>query len=293
VIRHVVIMLLLMMSTRPLPVLAQPRIAVGCPDDFTAHIPTRQPTALSGSAFAKYVAGLAEPQRERVIRRQLLAGDLPAFLRHLKPVRLHYTSKTGNTITAVICVTPDYLAIGSDGDFLRIPTNRYTALAVAQAFGFILPTRKMVDAIYEQAAYHLRPQPMTPGPRMRSISYYLTHNQKIRRQRLALGQPLGALVAGHKKDVVLTTRLYHQRQRIAIYGWHRRTGQPIQPLSTVHGARYADYSHGIRLVSDMVWVNGVWRSIYEILQDPRLGRVLSGEGGIRHLSTLMGLPTSF
>jgi hypothetical protein len=293
VIRHVMVMLLLMVSVRPLPVLAQPQAAIDCPAELAAHIPPRQPSALSGAVFAHEVTGLTEPQRERAIRRQLLAGDLPAFLRHLKPVRLHYTSETGSTITAVICVTPDYLAIGSDDDFLRIPTNRYTALAVAQAFGFILPTRKMVDAIYEQAAYHLRPEPMTPGPRMRSISYYLTHNRKIRRQRLALGQPLGALVAGHKKDVVLTTRLYHQRQRIAIYGWHRRTGQPIQPLSTVHGARYADYSHGIRLVSDTVWVNGVWRSIYEILRNPRLGRVLSWEGGIRHLSALMSLPTSF
>jgi hypothetical protein len=43
---------------------------------------------------------------------------------------------------------------------------------------------------------------------------------------------------------------------VAIYGWHRSNGDPIQPLSTVHGEYYADYSHGIRLVSRTAYVNG-------------------------------------
>ncbi len=62
--------------------------------------------------------------------------------------------------------------------------------------------------------------------------------------------------AGHKKDVVITNRLTREQGRIAIYGWHQPTGIPIQPLSTVHGAGYADYSHGIRLVSDVVLIDG-------------------------------------
>ena len=180
-------------------------------------------------------------------------------------------------------VTPDYLAIGSESDFIRIPMNYHTASVVATNFGFILPTPHMVDAIYEQSAYHFTPQPMTPGPQMRSTAYYQQHNHMIMQQRLSHGIPLGELVSGHKKDVVITNRLTREPGRIAIYGWHQPTGIPIQPLSTVHGAGYADYSHGIRLVSDVVLIDGKMRSVYDVLQDPELAAVLTDEGPISQL----------
>ena len=124
----------------------------------------------------------------------------------------------------------------------------------------------------------------------------------IKEQRLALGCPLGALISGHKKDVVLTNRLRETIGRIAIYGWHRLSGIPIQPLTIVHGANYADYSHGIRLISNVVLIDGQPRSIYEVLEDPKLAPILSDEGPIRKVLQLMGIhhpyptqpvPTSF
>jgi hypothetical protein len=42
---------------------------------------------------------------------------------------------------------------------------------------------------------------------------------------------------------VLKQRLWLQAGRVAIYGWQRAGGTPIQPLSNVDGAGYADYSH--------------------------------------------------
>jgi hypothetical protein len=188
---------------------------------------------------------------------------------------------------------PDYLAIGSDKDFLRIPMNLYTATAIVARFGFVLPTKKMVDAIYDQSSYHFKPQPMPPGPQMRSTEYYRIHNGMIEEQSRARGIPFGELVSGHKKDVVITNLLVNKPGRIAIYGWHRCEGAPIQPLSTVHGARYADYSHGIRLVSEMAILNGKLRSIYRILQDPLLAKVLSDEGAIRSLWKITAPPNSF
>jgi hypothetical protein len=96
----------------------------------------------------------------------------------------------------------------------------------------------------------------------------------------AIGARLGALISGDKKDVVMTNRLAMNVGRIAIYGWHRGPGQPIQPLSTVHGANYADYSHGIRLISEWALINGKLRSIRDFLQDPMTTRVFSDEGPI-------------
>ncbi len=74
---------------------------------------------------------------------------------------------------------------------------------------------------------------------------------------------------------------------MAIYGWTRPDGRPIQPLSTVHGARYADYSHGVRLVWHEAWIDGAPRSLYEALADPELAPLWSDEGPLRDPRALM------
>ena len=147
----------------------------------------------------------------------------------------------------------------------------------------------MVDAIYEQSTCHLKPHPLFPGLTMRSSEYYLKHQEKIEEQRNALGCNLGDLIAGHKKDVVLTNRLIKQPDKIAIYGWHNGIDEPIQPLSTFHENRYADYSHGIRLVYQTVLIDGEARSIIEALGDPLLAPVLTYEGIIDKLRNLLQL----
>jgi hypothetical protein len=252
-------------------------------------IPARPFSAMTGSEFARSIFSLDDSGREQAILAQIMGGNLPDFLRKLKPVQLVHRFEDGETTTATIFVTPDYLAIGSDKDFLSIPMSLYTATEIAAKFGFTLPTKVMVDAIFSQSVFHLTPKPMAPGPRMRSTQYYLEHNRKIQGQRSDLCCPLDALISGNKKDVVLTNRLTRALGRIAIYGWHRLSGDPIQPLSTVHGATYADYSHGIRLVSDTVLIDNELRSIYDVLEDPRLARVLSDEGPIPKVRRLMAL----
>ena len=254
---------------------------------LTGSIPSVQPRALTGSQFAKYVAKMDPRQREQAILREILAGNLPGFLRNLVPVKLTFEGPEGKTVNATIFAMPEYLAIGTDKDFLRIPMNLYTAAAVAKKLGFVLPTRKIVDAIYQQAAFHFAPQPMTAGPQMRSTEYYVIHNEKVQQQSLALGITQGSLVSGDKKDVVVSNRLERNPGKIAIYGWHRLDGAPIQPLSTIHGACYADYSHGIRLVSETVLVDGQARSVYDVLEDPVLAKALSDEGPIPNLHSLI------
>ena len=189
-----------------------------CPQFLTQNIPARSPTAATGSEFVHRTAALSEPEREAAIATELASGDVPGFLRQLKQVTLRGEDAAGRTVEVTICVTPDYLALGSDQDFLRIPMGLRTALTVAARFGFVLPTPKMVDAIYEQAEFRLRPQPLPPGPEMRSNAYYWGHQQRVQRQRLALGAPLGSLIAGQKKDVVVTNRLWRKTGRVAIYG---------------------------------------------------------------------------
>lgn len=245
--------------------------------DALRHIPARSQQAPTGSEFAESVTNLDKEHREQAILSQLLSGNLPRFLRKLIPVRV----SGGAARSATIFVLPEYLAIGSDHDFLRIPMNLYTATAVARAFRFLLPTRKMVDAIYESSACRFAPQPLPAGPEMTSTPYYRKHNQMIERQSETRGLPSGVLAAGHKKDVVLTNRLRLNPGHIAIYGWHRGSGDPIQPLTTVHGANYADYSHGIRLIAGTALIDGAPHRVSDVLQDRVLANVISDEGPIR------------
>jgi len=75
--------------------------------------------------------------------------------------------------------------------------------------------------------------------------------------------------------------------RVAIYGWHRTNGRPIQPLSTVHGARYADYSHGVRLVSQTAFIDGKPIDLKDVIQDRELAVIVNDEGPIRDLNRLV------
>ncbi|WP_132950066.1 hypothetical protein [Rhodovulum bhavnagarense] len=261
------------------PTDAAPRgkTAAACSVRLARGIPQRPRGAAGGSALAERMRSLQGVDRDRLIAQELLSGNMPGFLRNLTPVTVSGRMPDGRGANVTICVTPDYLALGRDTDFLRVPMGLPAAAQIADRFGFLLPTTRMVDAIYAQAGLRLDPRPMTPGAQMTSTSYFWQHHQTVEGQT---GGRAGQLVAGQKKDLVLTNRLRRTPGRVAIYGWHRPNGRPIQPLSTVHGALYADYSHGVRLVSDTAFVDGRAVSLGALLADPAYGAILSDEGPI-------------
>lgn len=255
-----------------------------CSEDALRNIPRRSARAPTGHAFAREVQHLTGPARDARVIGELRAGNVPAFLRRLVPVTLRGESADHESVRLTVCVLPDYLAVGSDEDFLYVPMGLKAALDIAAQFGLVLPTPKLVDAIYAASPVKLDPQPLTASDEMRSTAYVLRHSELIALQRALHANPLGTLTSGDKKDIVLTPRLWQLPGRVAIYGWHRAEGLPIQPLSTVHGARYADYSHGLRLVSPTVYVNGeVPRRIEDVLADRTLAPLLSAEGPLSHL----------
>lgn len=254
-----------------------------CGPELLGLVPGRPDGAPTGREFARSVRDLSGAARDERVAAQVMAGNIPSFLRRLVPVTLRAAS--GGSSTAVtVCVLPDYLAVGSDTDFLFVPMGLKAALAVARRFGATLPTPKLVDAIYAASAVKLDPQPLTPGDRMRSTAYVLYHTELIALQRLLHPEPPGTLTAGDKKDLVIDERLWRNPGRVAIYGWHRALDRPIQPLSTVHGERYADYSHGVRLVSLTVYVDGAKRRIADVLADRELAPLLSREGPMPQLT---------
>jgi hypothetical protein len=251
----------------------------GCSPLLAREIPRRPAGARGGSAVMARVGNGSGSARDNAIVAEAENGNIPDFMRDLQPVR--FSGLVGGRRAEItICVTPDYLAIGSDADHVRVPLGMPAALRVAESFGMMLPTTRMVDAIYAQAGLRLSPRPMPAGPQMRSTDYFMRHDATVDAQFARAGGHDGVLVAGHKKDVVLANRLSRAPGRVAIYGWHRGKGDPIQPLSTVHGAFYADYSHGIRLVSRTAYLNGRATDLTSLLTDSRYAGILNDDGPI-------------
>jgi hypothetical protein len=249
-----------------------------CPRRLAREMPRRRGSASGASTVLASVQGVDGVKRDRTVVAEILKGNMPSFQRNLVPVTLRGTTSDGRQANITLCVTPDYLALGSDRDFVRVPLGLSGASQVARSFNMLLPTPRMVDAIYRQAQVRLTPSPMTPGPQMTSTAYFMRHNDTVESQRRQAGAAHGLLISGHKKDVVLTSRLASNRGRVAIYGWHRRNGTPIQPLSTVHGAGYADYSHGVRLVSRTAYLDGQEVDLQRLIADPRYAGLISHEG---------------
>ena len=233
---------------------------------------------------------LALPDREKEIVSQVMAGDVPNFLRRHRPVQVTNVYETGSagiragskTNTATFYATLDYLALGSDEDYFLTPISPNTAQRIADRLDCSLPTRKMVNDIYRAAEVKLAPAPIPPSPAMTTVPVFSNHNAIVRAQRTEQlkAHPLGALVAGHQKDVVISAKLAASPGKVAIYGWHQTNGVPIQPLYLGHTAAWVDYSQCIRLVQQKMLVNGHTKTIAEVLADPALCGLLSDEGVI-------------
>ena len=237
------------------------------------HATTKRSTTrgamIGGKFFAETIADLPPKAREAAIVAEVLKGNVPAYQQKFKTIRV----KAGSHECAFE-VLPDYLAIGSDTDFVRMPMTPSSARQIADALACILPTRKMVNDIYDTADVKLEPRPMTE--QREAMRTFVQHNDIIEQQRA--GKSLDLLVAGDKKDIVISNRLKEKPNKVAIYGWHKLDGKPIQPLYIGHGDFYVDYSHGVRLVKNACTVDGKTTRVEAVLKDPELSPLLSDEG---------------
>lgn len=238
-------------------------------DVGSGHLPLRLPMADLISSLD--TMGL--PDREKVLKRELFSGNIPVFLQSMSKIEVSIAAESGETIRAHYFVTPDYLSVGSNAEFFRIPLTPHTAQQIADKWGCFLPTRKMVDDIYRTATVKLDPIPLTEE-RERMATFW-QHHQLIEYQRKARK----GLIAGIKKDVVISEAVDQDSRpdRVAIYGWHKLDGTPIQRLYVGHANSYVDYSHGIRLVYSIIYVNGRQMHYTDVLGDPVLRKLLCDE----------------
>ena len=249
------------------------------------NIPKRNDTVIDGSGIEAILRDLPPDERENLIYEYLIAGNVPDFLRNLVEI---VVSKDidGQTYELRYFVTPDYLSIGTNENYFLMPMTPVLAQRICEKISCLLPTKLMVDQIWEVAPLKLEPKPIPPSDQMTTISVMTDHNKMVHDQRQdeMMKHPNGTLTAGHKKDVILSNLIYAHKpsKRVVIYGWHYLTGKPIQPPYAGHSATYADYSHGIRAVHSVAWLNGDPVNVNEILMDPKLHILISDEGIIEN-----------
>lgn len=259
-----------------------------------------KPTAtLAGSDFMRRADTTAFWTLEDIIVETVTAGQVPDALRHFR--KITFTTPVVDSVEILrkrhkveMWVLPDYVAIGTNDDFVRMPMGPLAAQRIADALDCTLPTPFLVDRIAEASEGHVDIFPFRPlGNRNSQPIVFQDSNNAINAQFKAYGYEFGQFISGLKKDIVLTYKimtLTEYERNVAIYGWHHPDGRAQQPLFVRHGNFYVDYSHGVRLIYNKVKIDGVEYNIREILQSPELYRLLSDEPMHLTQATYAGKP---
>ena len=241
---------------------------------------------ITGNDFYRQAFAMKWKERDSFAVKEILAANIPSFLKKFEKIKVSVIdSITGKIIHAEYFVAPDYLSVGTDDDWARMNITPLAAQKIADSFNCFLPTRKMVDDIYKAAKIKLEPVPLYA---FRDSTPTMWHHHLI-----IEGQRKGrkGLIAGIQKDVVISGKITRDpipkalgTDRVAIYGWHKLDGNPIQPLYTGHIYWWVDYSQAIRLVYRKIKVgsNGFlrrkkWMDYTEVLNDPVLKNLLCDE----------------
>jgi len=174
-----------------------------------------------------------------------------------------------------LSVSSDYLM---DNMGVRLSLFPWEAQNLADVLQCVLPSPRLVDLIWEKADLKLEPQ--TISTNRGSQATLIQHNNLINQQ---INSREFVLVAGHKKDIVLSSRI--PTEKVVIYGWHRTNGKPIQPESSIHSASYKDYSHGTRLISRKVIVDGVGKDIWDAVNTPTWKQLIESRTLVRRYPT--------
>jgi len=153
----------------------------------------------------------------------------------------------------------DWVKLSIDGkdylvgrDYYSQPLSTGKAVRIAKANNWIIPTPRMVDAIWEAA--DLKVEPITAGNlgetnKGANQAQYDKHAAAVAEQ---LAGKEYQLVAGNSKDIVyIPTAFGKPVNKLGIYGWHRLDGTVIQKEMWGHGEGYEDYSQKLRPVKEV------------------------------------------
>ncbi len=258
-------------------------------------IPPRPQGALTGEQIRERILSImgdtqtcSPPELERrrarlaeFVFEQFTSGNVPDFMRpeNYRTVTVE-TQRGGRTISATLRICPDYLAIGGNNDFIRMPLDPLTAQRIADRFALAMPTQRLADVIDAEAARAGGTMPFVAAPQiakrvtdprtnkpaeakwnyqnygnyegrwMLSGEFIIMQNQILQESPESVRN--APIRSGQKKDVIYDLFAFQESHEggppVVIY----RKG--VQGLSNWHNEGYFDYSHGIRLMDSQVTI---------------------------------------
>jgi hypothetical protein len=246
-------------------------LITSCSHSLSPVFPKRI-SSLSGSDFYKKASGMNWISRDSLVVNEVLKGNIPDFLKKFVPVQISGIVND-KTVEACIFVAPDYLSVGSDDDWARVCITPMAAQKIADSLHCFLPTRKIVDQIFNASKVKLEPVPMFAYRDSTPTMWH--HHLIIEGQR----KRSKGLISGIKKDVVISDKIlsYSALDRVVIYGWHFPDGRPIQPLYAGHANWYVDYSHGVRLIYEKILIEGKLLHYTAVLKHPVYKKLICDE----------------
>lgn len=223
-----------------------------------------------GSQFLETLRGMTEEQRDDAIFREVSRGNIPDFLRPENFYELAvYGTVNGQDVEIRVQVAIDYLAVGTNDDYVRVPVSPLLAQRIADQFGYILPSEKVVRELDSESratrqdiaflaapdAAQLVIDPEThrqvfekwnhkkygayEGRWMRSIEF-IQQIDMLADEQILQRHLRGGIRAGQSKDMI-----YHpEAQRGSTVCIFHPRAQGVNYVS--HPDTYWDYSHGAR-----------------------------------------------
>ena len=216
--------------------------------------------------------------REAKVAKLLEENYLPSWLQPQNQKFCPITVINGPD-TLVYNVLPDYLALGTDEEWMYIPMSPLTAKKWMQTNNLSFPTKTMVNQIHHQAKIKLTPpiswnalyDHATKKYNRDSTECFKAQSDKLQEMlKKHTEYSHGDLAASHKKDVVLTDYLLTKanQNNVAIYGWFNSDSSVVQNLNpSSHSVSYIDYSHGLRMISNNCVLNGQQTTIQAVWND--------------------------
>ncbi|MDI1450630.1 hypothetical protein [Polyangium sp. 6x1] len=224
----------------------------------------------------------AGPERENAIMQSVENGDMAPV--SWVPV---LNEAAGHTIT--LLVSADALRIGTAEAPLRVSVTARTMQRIADMLGCVLPTVRICDLIWAQAAVKITPCIYPPNAEMATTARMIEYDAAVSKKV----EGRSGLVENIGKNWCISNRLLGMKGMAANYGFYDnepryRSGtneqgpyRLWQPLGTRHNMDHVDYSQVARLVSRTCYVDGAKRDLVDILTDPTLAALVSDDGPLK------------
>lgn len=238
---------------------------------------------MDGRAFLESLRPLSRSAQESAILAAVQAGS------YIEPEFAQVSAKAGGHQVDLGVMT-DTFKIGTTNP-VRISASATLSQQIADSLGLLLPTMKIFDLSWQQAAKKLQPalQPYdftgrhaagldkAPyfSPAMDDVGATLKYHDDVEHAAggasgLVMHGKIWAMSPSNTDSHVVNFGFYH--------GGSNAT--PYQTKGTAHSKEHRDYSQVLRLVHPAALLDGQPTTVLALLADPMLAGLISNEGPI-------------